>query len=175
MLAGELLGHVIEGADALDRDEERLVRRQTRRIEIGHLVAQVRFELVGVTVVDAGALLDERAPRTDLLLHVGHGHALPKARGGSSPPQASASARATVVHCRRCSVERGSTVVGDRVVPAPAAFRWRPPLRGHVAEPVQAVEQRVEHPVGPLHLAVGQLTDPLQDRVPVALAVGQDR
>ena len=37
------------------------------------------------------------------------------------------------------------------------------------------MEQRVEHPVGPLELAPGERTYPLQDGVAVALALRQDR
>ena len=37
------------------------------------------------------------------------------------------------------------------------------------------MQQRIEHPVGPLELAVGQLAHPLEDRVAVALALGEDR
>ena len=37
------------------------------------------------------------------------------------------------------------------------------------------MEQRIEHPVGPLELAAGKLTHPLQECVAVALALGQDR
>ena len=37
------------------------------------------------------------------------------------------------------------------------------------------MEQRIEHPVGPLQLAAGELADALQQCVAVALALGQDR
>src|SRR6185312_166056 len=63
----------------------------------------------------------------------------------------------------------------DHVVLATAPLRRRPPLRRHVAEPAETVEQRVEHPVAPLELPGGECTDPLEDRVAIALTVGQDR
>ena len=37
------------------------------------------------------------------------------------------------------------------------------------------MEERVEHPVGPLQLARRERAHPLQDGVAVALALGQDR
>jgi len=71
--------------------------------------------------------------------------------------------------------ERRAAVVGEHVVPATTALGRGPPLRGDVPEPAQAVQQRVEHPVGPLELTPRELAHPLEDRVPVALAVGEDR
>ena len=57
---------------------------------------------------------------------------------------------------------------------AAALSRGRAPLRGHVAEPGEAVQQRVEHPVGPLQLSAGELIDALLDGVSVALALVED-
>ena len=37
------------------------------------------------------------------------------------------------------------------------------------------MEQRVEHPVGPLELSAGERTHPLQDGVAVALTLDEDR
>jgi hypothetical protein len=39
---------------------------------------------------------------------------------------------------------------------------------------LQAVQDGIEHAVGPLHLAAGQLADPLDDGVAVAVALGED-
>src|SRR5688500_3831828 len=69
--------------------------------------------------------------------------------------------------------ERRAPVVGDRVVATLASLGGRPPFGGDVAEPLQTVEQRIEHPVGPLELAAGQLTDALEDGVAIALALAQ--
>jgi hypothetical protein len=37
------------------------------------------------------------------------------------------------------------------------------------------VQQRVEHAVGPLEVAAGEVADAFEDRVAVALALGEDR
>ena len=37
------------------------------------------------------------------------------------------------------------------------------------------MEQGIEHSVGPVELAVRHLADPLEQRVPVALTLGEDR
>jgi hypothetical protein len=37
------------------------------------------------------------------------------------------------------------------------------------------MQNRVEHPVRPLHAPAGQLADALEDRVAVAVLVGEDR
>jgi hypothetical protein len=64
---------------------------------------------------------------------------------------------------------------GDRVVLAAAAAVRDLPARLDVAEPLEPMENRIEHPVRPLHAPAGQLADALEDRVPVAVLVGQDR
>ena len=44
-----------------------------------------------------------------------------------------------------------------------------------MAEPLEPMQHRVEHPVRPLHVPPGHLTNPLEDRVAVAVLLGQDR
>lgn len=70
--------------------------------------------------------------------------------------------------------QRVLALTGDAVVPAPATAPWRVPRRLNVAKAVQTVQQRVQHPVGPLHLATGQLIDALENGVTIALAFVQD-
>ena len=43
-----------------------------------------------------------------------------------------------------------------------------------MAQPFEPVQERVEHAVGPLHAAPGELADALEDRVPVQVAVRED-
>src|SRR5215211_4245181 len=62
----------------------------------------------------------------------------------------------------------------DAVVSAPPGALRRVPSRLDVAEPVQPVKQGIEHAIRPLQLSPGQLMDPLQDGVPVSLALVQD-
>ena len=61
------------------------------------------------------------------------------------------------------------------VVLATAAALGDLPARLDVAEPLEPMQNGVEHPVRPLHASAGQLADALEDRVPVAVLVGQDR
>ena len=58
---------------------------------------------------------------------------------------------------------------------AAAPFRGRPPLGRHIPEPTKAMEQGIEHPVGPCELAPRERTDTLQDRVAVAFVLRQNR
>ena len=190
VLAGELPRQGVEGAHPLHRDEERLVRAEVGRVQLGDLVAQVRLQLVDVPAVDGRGLRDVGPPFGDLRLHhlflriwisagvasTGSTDHAPPSAGSSrrAPPdvtQGTGDGRPLPLLLR----ERRPSVVGDHVVPATTSFVGCPPLRGDVPEPAQAVEQGVEHPVGPLELTRRELAHPLEDRVPVALALGQDR
>ena len=64
---------------------------------------------------------------------------------------------------------------GDAVVLPLAAVLGDDPARLDVAQAFEAVEDGVEHAVGPLHVAAGEFTDALQDRIPVAVVLGEDR
>ena len=55
MLAGELARHRVEVPHPLHGDEERLVRGETGRAQLGDLVAEVVLELVDVVTVDGRA------------------------------------------------------------------------------------------------------------------------
>lgn len=58
---------------------------------------------------------------------------------------------------------------GDPIVFAAAArFRFFPP-RFDIAESLEPMQNGVEHPVRPLHLPSGQLLNPLDDGVAVAV------
>src|SRR5690606_28829982 len=59
------------------------------------------------------------------------------------------------------------------VLPSPPRFRFFPSGLDE-AGTLEAMEYGIEHPVGPLQLAPGQLTNPLQDGVAVAVPFGQD-
>src|ERR671920_136293 len=63
----------------------------------------------------------------------------------------------------------------DPVVLATAAALRNFPSRLDVAEPLEPVQSRVEHPVRPLHATSGQLPNSLEDGVSVAVLFGQDR
>src|SRR5215217_4755222 len=60
------------------------------------------------------------------------------------------------------------------VLAAAAALRNFPP-RLDVAEPLEPMQNGVEHPVRPLHAPSGQLPNSLEDGVAVAVLFGQDR
>src|SRR5690606_17986220 len=62
----------------------------------------------------------------------------------------------------------------DAVVLAPPAAVRDLPARLDVAEALEPVQHRVQHPVGPLQPAPGELADALQDGVAVAVALRQD-
>src|SRR5690606_9991360 len=59
------------------------------------------------------------------------------------------------------------------VLPPPPRLRLLPPGLDET-RPLQSMQDGVEHPVRPLQLAAGQLAYPLQDRVAVAVSLGQD-
>src|SRR6266536_4858632 len=63
-------------------------------------------------------------------------------------------------------------LVGDAVVLAPPLARNRLPVRLHVTEALQPLQQRVQQPLGPVQLATGQLVDPPEDGVAVAFPLG---
>src|SRR6185503_15590729 len=63
----------------------------------------------------------------------------------------------------------------DPVVLATAtALRDFPPGL-NVAKPLEPMQNRVEHPVRPLHSPSGQLPNSLDDRIAIAILLGQDR
>src|SRR5262245_4788768 len=64
---------------------------------------------------------------------------------------------------------------GDPVVLAPAAALRDLPARLDVAEALESMQDGVEHPVRPLHASAGDLADALEDRVAVAVRLGEDR
>ena len=177
VLARVLAGDGVEVAEPLHGDEERLVVAEPGRAQLGDLVAEVVLQLVDVVAVDPRSAGDVRTPFGDLRLQ-----ALHRLRPRPRAPTRAHPARPDVVQRARDGRpltlvlgERRPTLVGDRVVPAAAPLGWRAPFRRHVAEPVEAMEQWVEHPVAPLELAPGERAHPLEDRVAVALTVGQDR
>ena len=63
----------------------------------------------------------------------------------------------------------------DAVILALASGLREPPLRRDELLPLQPMQHRVEHPVGPLKLASRELCDPLDDGVAVAIAFRKDR
>src|SRR5262245_12552404 len=63
----------------------------------------------------------------------------------------------------------------DAVVLAPASALRGLPAGFDVGQALEAMQHRVEHPVGPLDAAGGELADALQDGVAVAVALRQDR
>src|SRR6266511_4432793 len=65
-------------------------------------------------------------------------------------------------------------LVGDAVVLAPPLPSDRLPARLHIAEALKPVQQRVKQSLGPVQLSTGQLVDPSEDGVAVALPLGQD-
>jgi len=71
--------------------------------------------------------------------------------------------------------EPGSALVGDRVVLAAAAGLGDLPARLDVAKPFESMEDGVEHPVRPFHPPPGKLAHALEDRVAVAVRLGQER
>ncbi len=68
MRARELARQRVEAAHALDRDEERFVRRQAAVGQRLQLVAQMAFELFDVGAMHALAAPHVRAPLRDLFL-----------------------------------------------------------------------------------------------------------
>src|SRR5439155_6705366 len=63
---------------------------------------------------------------------------------------------------------------GDSVVLALAAAFGRSPLGRDKTVPLQPVQHRVEHAVGPLHMAPRQLRHTLDDCIAITLTFGQD-
>src|SRR6478736_6533310 len=70
--------------------------------------------------------------------------------------------------------EGGLAAAAQPVVLAGPAAGGGAPRRLDVAETLEAMEERIQHPVAPLQLAVRQLADAPEDRVPVRLAVRED-
>src|SRR5215213_583247 len=62
----------------------------------------------------------------------------------------------------------------DTVVLATAAALRNFPPRLDVADPLEPMQNGVEHPVRPLHAPSGQLPNSLEDGVAVAVLFGQD-
>src|SRR5436853_3126362 len=60
------------------------------------------------------------------------------------------------------------------VLPPPACLRTAP-LRRDESLAFEPMQHGIEHPVGPLQMAAGELGDALDDRVAVAIAFGEDR
>src|SRR5690606_18896512 len=70
--------------------------------------------------------------------------------------------------------ELGQTAIRDAVVLAPPSPSHRLPARLHIAETLKPVQQRVEQPFGPVELSTGELVDPPEDGVAVALPLSED-
>ena len=70
--------------------------------------------------------------------------------------------------------ERRRALRAEAIVLARPAAGRLPPFGVDVAEPLEPVQQGVEHAVAPLEFAARELGDPLQDRVAVRLALGED-
>ena len=66
-------------------------------------------------------------------------------------------------------------MLGDAVVLALAPALGHAPLRRDELLPLEPVQHRVEHAVGPLQVAARQLGHALDDRVTVTVAFGEDR
>jgi hypothetical protein len=103
VLARELPGQGVEVPHPLHRNEEGLVGDEAGRVQLGDLVAEVRLQLVDVSVVDGRGLRDVGPPLGDLRLDAVHGHTPPSAVIGPPDRQTSPSARVTAIHCRCCS------------------------------------------------------------------------
>jgi len=63
----------------------------------------------------------------------------------------------------------------DPVVLATTAALCDFPPRFDVAESLEPMQNGIEHAVGPLHVAAGQLPDTLEDGVAVAIPFGKNR
>ncbi len=174
VLAGELAGDGVEVAEALDRDEEGLLVIEAGRVPVGDLLAQVVLELVDVGRGDRLATLHVSAPPVDLGLQLSvvrhHAHPSTAAagprRGLPDLPQRVCDDGPLLLPVGECLPARRR----DRVVLAPAPGVGRTPRRRDVAEPLESVQQRVEHPVRPLHATARELTHALEDRVAVQVA-----
>ena len=70
--------------------------------------------------------------------------------------------------------ERRRALLAQSIVLARTATGRLPPFGVDVAESLEPMQQGVEHAVAPLELAARELGDPLQDRVAVRLALGED-
>ena len=172
VLARELPGQACRGRPSASRRRE-TPRRPSRPAASSSAIWSRRWASSSSTsrplTPGASATYARHSAIWDSTLHV-----TPPSAASSSPPDVVQRAR----HGRPLPLlvrERGAPVLGDHVVPAAPPFRRRPPLRLHVPEPAEAMEQRVEHPVGPLELAARERAHPLEDRVAVALILGQDR
>jgi len=174
--ARETIGRVAGGAIARLLLARAGVKIVGWTAQLGDLVAQVRLQLVDVPVVDGRGLRDVGPPLRDPCLHTVHRSGLSQRRRHPAGAPPDVTQRPRDGHPLPLLLrERRAPVVGDRVVPSAPLVGRRPPLGGHVSQPAEAMEQRVEHPVGPLELTPGELAHPLQDGVAVALALGEDR
>ena len=123
-----------------------------------HLVAQVAFQLLDVRPVNRPPAAQVHPPLRDLLLErraVGEGrHAV---RAFIQMPR---SVSSTTCHCWRWAASCARPVLGDAVVLAPAAALGRAPLRRDEPLPLEPVQHRVEHAVGPLQVAAATARSP---------------
>jgi hypothetical protein len=71
--------------------------------------------------------------------------------------------------------QRPAALALEGVILPPPAVLGGAPARGDGALLLQAVQDRVQHAVGPLDAALGQLADALDDGVAVGLAPFEDR
>ena len=191
MLARELPREGVEVAHALHRDQERLVGGEPRVGQHRHLLAQVVLQLRDVDGVDRLPAAEVAPPLVDLLLEryrvtwsrhrqapCGSGAADARwlaGTGTTSARQMPRSVASTACHCLRSSASCARPREVIRVVLATAAALRDLPPRLDVAEPLEPVQDGVEHPVRPLHAPSGQLPNALEDRVAVAVLLGQDR
>lgn len=77
MLAGELPRQGAQVAHALDGNEEGLVGRESRFVQLGDLVAEVPFELIDVGTFYGRRRRYVSPPLRDLRLELLHAQALP--------------------------------------------------------------------------------------------------
>src|SRR5215210_2485844 len=190
VLARELPREGVEVAHALHRHQERLVGGEPRVGQDSHLLAQVVLQLRHVGGVDRLPAAEVAPPPVDLLLEryrwIWGGHlstSLWKWRGrrvagrdGKVERLPDAPQRG--VHRLPLPVFLGELSQApwrDAVVLATAAALRDFPPGLDVAEPLEPMQNGVEHPVRPLHASSGQLRNPLEDGVTVAVLFGKDR
>ena len=103
VLTGVLAGDGVQVAQALDRDEERLVVVEPGRAQVGDLAPQVVLELVDVGRRDDLTSVHVAAPPVDLGLELvvvrHHAHTSTTAAGRGADSQTCRSASATTSHC----------------------------------------------------------------------------
>ncbi len=191
MLARELPRQIVQRAHALDGDQEGFVRRESGFGQRPDLLAQVVLQLRHIDGVNRLSARQVRPPLVDLLLESMPGDPTTTwfrppvdadegtadagwdggAELGPDAPERGVHRLPLLAFVGELGLPLGRDPI---VLPAAAGVRDFP-ARLDVAEPLEAVQDRVEHAVGPLHVPARELPYPLQDGIPVAVLVGQDR